>query len=321
MWRIRMADSDLITALYESMGEQCVTADDVAHVEVHGNEVLAKHLVEGLRVEAEKKDGALNVYVNVGSGVHIENPVRFCFGMIPKTGRQRIVMRVVIEKNASLAALSSCTFPNAVDVLHSMDAEIDIAEGAEYIYLERHVHGPEGGVTVLPKAKVRLRKNAKFRSDFELIRGMVGEINIQYDAVCEAGSVLEMSARVSGGGRDRIFINEKAHLAGEESRGVLMTKIAVRDQATAEIRNTLVASAAGARGHVDCKEIVQGGAVAEAVPVVKVEHPKAHVTHEAAIGSVDSKQLETIMSRGLDENAASQLIIDGLLAPQYGKGE
>ena len=99
------------------------------------------------------------------------------------------------------------------------------------------------------------------------------------------------------------------------------SRIAVRDEATAEIKNTLVASAAGARGHVDCKEIVQDRAVAEAVPIVKVEHPKAHVTHEAAIGSVDSKQLETIMSRGLDEDAAAELIIDGLLAPQYGRGD
>jgi hypothetical protein len=46
---------------------------------------------------------------------------------------------------------------------------------------------------------------------------------------------------------------------------------------------------------------------------VEVTHPLAHVTHEAAIGSVDSKQLQTLMSRGLDEDAATDLIIEGLL--------
>ena len=49
------------------------------------------------------------------------------------------------------------------------------------------------------------------------------------------------------------------------------------------------------------------------VPVVDVQHPKAHVTHEAAIGSVDTKQLETLMSRGLTEDEAVELIIQGLL--------
>jgi Fe-S cluster assembly scaffold protein SufB len=47
---------------------------------------------------------------------------------------------------------------------------------------------------------------------------------------------------------------------------------------------------------------------------VQVDHPQAHVTHEAAIGSVDSKQLQTLMSRGLSEEDATEMIIDGLLS-------
>jgi Fe-S cluster assembly scaffold protein SufB len=88
----------------------------------------------------------------------------------------------------------------------------------------------------------------------------------------------------------------------------------VRDSARAEVYNKLTADAAFARGHVDCKEIVQDNGVATAVPIVEVHHPKAHITHEAAIGSVDSKQLETLMSRGLSEDDAVELIINGLLS-------
>ncbi len=73
------------------------------------------------------------------------------------------------------------------------------------------------------------------------------------------------------------------------------------------------ASGAYATGHVDCNEIVQDRASAMAVPVVKVEHPKAHVTHEAAIGSVDSKQLQTLMSRGVTEENAVEMIIQGVI--------
>jgi Fe-S cluster assembly scaffold protein SufB len=53
--------------------------------------------------------------------------------------------------------------------------------------------------------------------------------------------------------------------------------------------------------------------VAIAVPVVEVRHPQAHVTHEAAIGSVDHKQLETLLSRGLAEDDAVELLINGML--------
>ena len=65
---------------------------------------------------------------------------------------------------------------------------------------------------------------------------------------------------------------------------------------------------------MDCKEIIQGNGKATAIPIVEVSNPHAHVTHEAAIGSVDNKQLETLMSRGLDEDDAVDLIIQGLLS-------
>jgi len=124
---------------------------------------------------------------------------------------------------------------------------------------------------------------------------------------------MELTARVSGRGTDEIKLNESGRLIGEAARGVLTSYIAVREDARAEVRNTLTATAPYARGHVDCKEIVQDRAVATAVPVVEVLNPKAHVTHEAAIGSVDSKQLQTLMSRGLTEEKAVDLIIQGLL--------
>jgi Fe-S cluster assembly scaffold protein SufB len=129
-------------------------------------------------------------------------------------------------------------------------------------------------------------------------------------------SILDMAARISGRGDDQIRIHEKANLKGEGAHGVLRTNIAVRETAKAEIKNTMVASAAFARGHVDCKEIVRDKAIANAIPIVEVHHPKAHVTHEASIGSVDSKQLETLLCRGLTEDDATNLIIEGLLSPK-----
>jgi len=47
--------------------------------------------------------------------------------------------------------------------------------------------------------------------------------------------------------------------------------------------------------------------------MVKVSHPQAKVTHEAAIGSVDHQQLETLMARGLSPDAAVDLIVSGIL--------
>lgn len=310
-----MNNINLIDALYESVGDTCSTDPNVAHIEIHGNEVLGLHLVPGLEVSTEKIEDGIRAFITVRENHRIENPVRICFGLMDFVGTQKIDMKVRIEDNAHIGVMASCSFPNAAEVLHTMDAEIDVGKNAEYVYLEQHVHSDQGGVSVVPKTKVRLAEGARFRTDFELIKGRVGAVDIDYEAECGPYSVLDMAARISGRGEDRIEIHEKADLVGEGSHGVLRTNIAVADNAKAMIKNTLIASAANSRGHVDCREVIRGNAIASAIPIVEVRHPKAHVTHEASIGSVDNKQLETLMSRGLSEDDATDLIIEGLLSP------
>ena len=311
-----MSDNALLQAMYQSIGinrHDLWAQLDVARIEIHANQVLGVHLVQGLEVDARQLDDGIEARILVAKGVRIAKPVQVCFGMIPENGVQRVILEIVVEDEARAGVVAHCTFPNARNIRHEMDARLTIGRNAEYAYIERHVHGAEGGVVVIPRSKVHVLEGGRYHTDFELIRGRVGHIEIDVELTGEAHSASEIVARVSGSGNDRINIKEVAHLAGPHARGVLQTSVALRDHAEAVVYNTLRASAPHARGHVDCKEIVQGNAVAKAVPVVEVTHPKAHVTHEAAIGSVDSRQLETLMSRGLTEDEAVDLIIQGLL--------
>jgi hypothetical protein len=108
-------------------------------------------------------------------------------------------------------------------------------------------------------------------------------------------------------------VNEVVRLNGEGARGLTKTRVAVRDRAVSEIYTTAEGNAPGTVGHMDCTEVVRGNAVARNVPIVVVRDDQARVTHEAAIGSVDKKELETLMARGLDEDEAVDIIIRGML--------
>lgn len=44
-----------------------------------------------------------------------------------------------------------------------------------------------------------------------------------------------------------------------------------------------------------------------------MSHPLAKVTHEAAVGTVDQNQLETLMAHGLDPEQAIDVIVTGIL--------
>lgn len=308
-----MANTELVAELLASI-KQHHYGPDVAHVEIHGNEVLGVHLVPGLEVSSRSLPDGVAVEIRVQRGVRIKNPVHFCFGLLPNQGVQRILSHTIIEEEASARFIAHCTFPNAVDVQHLMEAEIHIGKGASLGYFERHVHGPLGGVLIVPKTKVYLEENARYTTEFELIEGSAGKVELDYEGVCQAGATLDMKARLYGRLEDTIHIREAVRLEGEGSTGVLTSHIALKDRAQATIENEIIAEAPFARGHVDCKEIVQGEAQARAIPIVFVKDHRAHVTHEAAIGSVDSKQLETLLSRGLTEDEATDLIIKGLLS-------
>jgi hypothetical protein len=306
---------DIVEDLYSSLGDACsAPAEDEAHIEIHANEVVGANLVDGLEVDVRKKKDAVEADFVLRAGTRLSKPVYICFGMLPQEGRQHVILDISIEPEAEASFQAFCTFPNAIDIRHEMDAQISVGKNATYSYFERHIHGPSGGVNVIPRAEVDIAEGGRFETEFELIRGGVGRMDINYDIKARRQAVFEMLARVSGRNDDQIIINEAGRLLGEEARGVLTSHIAVRDQARAEVNNELIAHAPFSRGHVDCKEIVQDEAVARAVPVVEVKDPRAHVTHEAAIGSVDSRQLETLMSRGLSEDEAVDLIIEGLLS-------
>lgn len=308
-------EQQTISQLSKSAGleDDIINRKDVAHLFINHDKVVGIQAVPGLHITTEQIKDGIKIDVILDEHTHMKNPVHMCFGMLPQKGIQRINMNIVIQPHAKIDVIAHCTFPNAVEVQHIMNASIHIKDHASYTYFERHVHGNHSGIKVIPKAKITLGKHARYKTDFELLKGRVGLIDIDYETTCDAHSVLEMNARVNATHTDKVIIKEVGHLNGDHAHGVLLSRVAVRNQATAKVESELTASAAFARGHVDCKEIVQDDGIVSAIPIVKVNHPKAHITHEASLGSVDSKQLQTLMARGLNEDEATDLIIQGLL--------
>jgi Fe-S cluster assembly scaffold protein SufB len=122
-----------------------------------------------------------------------------------------------------------------------------------------------------------------------------------------------LTTKVFGHAEDDIGIREEAVLSGENARSLIKTRVALEDHARAEVTGVTDGKAKGARGHVDCMEIIKDQALAQAIPIVRVSHPLAKVTHEAAIGSIDQKQLETLMAHGLTPEQAVEMVVAGLL--------
>jgi len=287
---------------------------EVAKLVIHENRVLSVDMVGGIKIETRETKTGVNIHFLVEEGAKIKRPVHLCFGVLPQEGLQEIILKVDAQDNSEINVIAHCIFPNAVKVIHKMDADIKIGNNAHFSYRETHYHGDSGGIEVIPKAKIRVGKGGMWESTFALTQGLVGKLDYDFEVFCQEKSVAELVVKAYGRKDDDIRVWEKIHLDGAGARGLARARLVLTDRAKAEVKGETYGNAPHARGHVDCIELVNGKeAVARAIPIVSVTDETAKVTHEAAIGSIDRKQVETLMARGLDENEAVDVIVRGIL--------
>jgi hypothetical protein len=287
---------------------------EAAHLVAYGQQLASLKSLPGVRVEAEATASGIDARIVIAAGVKVDQPVHLCFGLFQQFGVQNVRLDLTLEPGAEATLWAHGLFSTSPAARHAMQGEIRLLEGAVLRYQEAHYHGTSGDIEVSPHARVTLEKGARYLADFSLIQGRVGRLDIDYTVDVGEAALAELSSRVYGFGTDKIRIREQLRLNDPGARGLVKTRVAVRDDARAEVLGIMEGNAAGARGHVDCMEIVRDRAVVSAIPEVRVRHPQAKVTHEAAIGSVDSRQLETLMARGLAPDEAVDMIVRGMLA-------
>jgi Fe-S cluster assembly scaffold protein SufB len=305
----------MIDAYQRAGGDKGVLkSPGIAKLVVHENKVLTNDSIKGLKIDTEEMDSGVRVNFTVEKGTKVSRPVHLCFGLLPKEGLQEILMKVDAQDDSDVNVIAHCIFPNAVKVVHKMDADINIGANAKFDYKETHYHGEDGGIEVIPKAKVRVGNGGVYQSTFALNQGLVGRLDYYTEVFCQEKAVAELVVKAYGRGSDNIKIVEKIYLEGRGARGMAKSRLVLSDKAKAEVRGETYGNAPYARGHVDCMELINGTeAMATAIPIVSVTDDTAKVTHEAAIGSIDRKQVETLMARGLDENEAVDVIVRGIL--------
>ncbi len=314
---IYQKEYELFVKAYEEAGEDSepLVSQDYATMVINGDKVLASRGTEGIEMRAEMKgDGVVEAWITVKPGVKVEKPVHICLGMLPKEGKQHIINHIDVGEGAEVSLVSHCFFPNAVNVEHISEGFVNVGKDARFRYEEEHFHSETGGVLVRPVTHVKVLENGEYASIFTMKHGRMGEMYMDYEADVERNGKVSMITKVYGRGNDVVNGREVIRLNGDGASGIIKTRVALKDDATSEVINITEGNAPYCRGHVDCTEILMDNARATSIPQITATHPRAKVTHEAAIGSVDRKQLQTLMARGLTEDEATDMIVNGLLA-------
>ena len=306
---------EALTKAYELSGgdRNLLQSNKVASLLVSGNQVLGANEIPGVHMRSEQTERGVRVWLRVEPNTVPDLPIHLCFGVIPEQGVQEIVSEYDIGAGASVEFLAHCSFPNAVEVTHLMNAVVRVGAGASMIYNEVHYHGPQGGVMTYPKTRATVGPKGRYVSNFKMIEGKVGTLEIDYEAELADEAIGEFTTKAYGKGEDSVVVREVLYLRGAGARGLTKTNVVAVGHSSSDVFTEMHGLAPGARGHMDCTEVIGEKATAKNVPVVVVTEATAKVTHEAAIGRLDQKPIETLMARGLSEDEATEVVVEGLL--------
>lgn len=287
----------------------------VASIIISGDKVIGLNNIDGVEIETGKQELGVWAKIRILKGKKIQMPIHLCTGFLGKEGEQRVNFEFIVEDGANVNFISHCSFPWSTKLTHKMTAIVKIGKNATMTYADAHFHSEAGGVTVISDTHAIVEENGKYKNSFELTKTRVGKLVVKMDVDLKDGAIADLESKVRGRADDDISIKESLGLNGKESHGIAKSRIVATEKTRARIINEAFGNAPYSKGHIECTEVTKGADVDVAtLPVLKVTNDLSELTHEASIGRINSRQLDTMMAKGMTEEEATEFIIKGMLS-------
>lgn len=218
-----------------------------------------------------------------------------------------------IGEGSDVLVVAGCGIHNsgASESRHDGIHEFIVRRGARMRYTEKHFGEGTGRRVLNPKTIVRLEEGAVAELELVQIAGVDDTVR-ETEVSMAANARLIMNERLLTNGAQRAESSIIVRMDGPGSSAEVLSRSVGKDQSV-QVFHIDVHANARAKGHVACDAIIMGGADIMSVPALRVHHPEAEMTHEAAIGRIDGDQVIKLMSLGLTHDEAVQEILAGFL--------
>ena len=255
-------------------------------------------------------------FVYVPKGVHLEKPLQSYFRINnEKTGQFERTL-IIVDEGADVHYVEGCTAPTySRESLHSGVVEIIVLKNAKCRYST--VQNWSTNIVNLVTQRAICYEGASM----DWIDGNVGSgTNMKYPAVILAGEGAKgtcISIAVAGKGQYQDAGSRMIHLASNTS-STIISKSIVKGGGTANYRGTVrhMKNAKNCRSHVECDTLIlDDKSYSDTIPNNEVKNNTSYIEHEATVSKISEDQLFYLMSRGISEKDATQMIIMGFIEP------
>ena len=226
---------------------------------------------------------------------------------------------IVAEEGATVSYLEGCTAPmRDENQLHAAVVEIVALDDADVKYstVQNWYPGDEDGVGGIYNF-VTKRGRCGHRAKISWTQVETGSaITWKYPSVILQGddSVGEFYSVAVTTGRQQADTGTKMIHIGKNTTSTIVSKGISAGHAQQTYRGLVkvLRSATGARNHTQCDSLLIGSDCgAHTFPYIEVKNDSAQVEHEASTSKISDDQLFYCRQRGLDEEDATSMIVNG----------
>lgn len=255
-------------------------------------------------------------FIYIPKGVKIDKPLQSYFRINTERMGQFERTLIIVEEGASLYYVEGCTAPiYSKDSLHAGVVEIYIKDGGYCRYSA--IQNWSNNILNLVTKRAICYKDAHM----EWIDGNIGSMaNMKYPACILAGDGAKgttISIAFAGTGQFQDTGAKMIHLA-PNTTSTIISKSICRGGGIVNYRGTVKHSknAFNAKSHVECDTIILDGiSKSDTIPTNTVLNNTSRIEHEATVSKVSEEQMFYLMSRGLTESQALEMIIMGFIEP------
>jgi Fe-S cluster assembly protein SufB len=255
-------------------------------------------------------------FIYVPPGVHIDVPLQAYFRINAENMGQFERTLIIVDKDAYVHYVEGCTAPTyTTNSLHSAVVEIVVLEGGRCRYTT--IQNWSKNVYNLVTKRAAAYKNATM----EWVDGNLGsKVTMKYPAVwlMEEGARGEiLSVAFASDGQHQDAGGKVVHVAPRTSSQIISKSIS-KGTGRSSYRG-LVKVYKGAeevRSNVVCDALLlDETSKTDTYPYIEVEEERASIGHEATVSKVAEEQIFYLMSRGLSEDEAMSMIVNGFIEP------
>ena len=255
-------------------------------------------------------------FIYVPKGVKLSKPVQSYFRINSERMGQFERTLIVVEDDADIHYVEGCTAPQySKDSLHAAVVEI---------YVKKRAHCRYSTVQNWSNNIVNLVTKRTLVDDYghmEWIDGNVGAgLNMKYPACVLKGKGSKgttVSIAFASENQLQDTGAKMIHL-GENSTSTVISKSICRGGGKVNYRGTVSCGpkALGARSHIECDTLILDDiSTSDTIPTNIGKNSDTYIEHEATVSKVNEEQLFYLMSRGLTEAEATEMIVMGFIEP------